>query len=95
MPQAAEDENGVYVYGYRIAPNSGESYSDLKIRHCPISNMNRLSSVVNNYQKFKKGIVQIKDIYKNPTIAIIECFDLLDYNQNLMIARKHEQMKDM
>lgn len=95
LPQSLTDEQGVYMDGYRIAPNCGDFYSDLKIRNCPISNMNRLSSIIDNYQKFKKGMISIKDVYKNPTIAIIECFDLLDYNQNEMIIRKNEQMKDM
>ncbi len=81
--------------GYRVAPNSGESYSNLKIRNCPISNMNRLSSIISSYNRIKNGLVNFKDIYPNPSIAMIECIEILDYSYNEMILRQNEQaLKD-
>lgn len=95
MPQSLKDELGIYVPGYRIAPNSGESYSDLKIRSCPISDMNRLASIISNYNRIKKGILQFSEVYPNPSIAIIESIETLDYNYDEMIHRQHEQaLKD-
>ena len=95
LPQSLQDEEGIYVPGYRIAPNSGESYSDLKIRSCPISDMNRLASIISNYNRIKKGILQFSEVYPNPSIAIIESIETLDYNYDEMIHRQHEQaLKD-
>ena len=77
--------------GYRIAPNSGESYSDLKIRSCPIADMNQASSIVTNYNRIKTGLIKIDDIYPRPTCAIIESLEIIEYNQSEMITRQHEQ----
>ena len=91
LPQSSEDDAGVYIPGYRVAPNSGDEYSDLKIRSCPIADMNRLTMIITNYNRVKKGLLTFSDIYKNPTCAIIESFEILDYNHNQMILRDHEQ----
>jgi len=53
--------------GYRIAPNSGEAYSDLEIRSCPIADMNRVASIITNYNRIKTGLIEMKDIYPHPT----------------------------
>ena len=86
-----KDDQGLYMPGYRIAPNSGESYSDLKIRSCPIADMNRAASIVTNYGRIKSGLIKIDDIYPHPTCAIIESLEIIEYNQSEMIARQHEQ----
>lgn len=77
--------------GYRIAPNSGEAYSDLKIRSCPISNMNRLALIVNNYSKIKNKLLSFSELYPHPTCAIVESIEILDYNHEQMLNRKHKQ----
>lgn len=91
LPQSLEDEQGLYMPGYRIAPNSGESYSDLKIRSCPISNANRLALIVSNYSKIKNGLMSFSQLYPQPTCAIVESIEILDYNHNQMIYRKQKQ----
>jgi hypothetical protein len=91
LPQALEDEQGLYMPGYRIAPNSGEAYSDLKIRSCPISNMNRLALIVSNYSKIKSGLMSFSQLYPHPTCAIVESIEILDYNQEQMNHRRHTQ----
>lgn len=93
LPQSIQDSEGVYVPGYRVAPNCGEAYSDLKIRSCPISDMNRLSSVLSNYNRIKNELISLKDAYPNPTIAIIESIEILNYNYSEMIARQNEQIQ--
>ena len=77
--------------GYRIAPNSGELYSDLKIRSCPISNANRLALIVSNYSKIKNNLMSFSQLYPWPTCAIVESIEILDYNHNQMIYRKQKQ----
>jgi len=91
LRQTQKDEHGLYMPGYRIAPNSGEAYSDLKIRSCPIADMNRVASIITNYNRIKTGLIEMKDIYPRPTCAIIESLEIIEYNQNQMIARQHEQ----
>lgn len=96
LPQSLEDDQGLYVPAYRVAANSGESYSDLKIRSCPIADMNRLSSIISNYNRIKSGLLTFKEAYPSPTIAIIESIELLNYTYDEMINRQHEQsMKDV
>jgi len=91
LPQSQKDNVGVFVPGYRVAPNSGESYSDLKIRSCPIANMNRVASVVQNYSRIKAGLIKIDDIYPSPTCAIIESLEIIEYNHSQMMQRQHDQ----
>lgn len=91
LPQVRKDDLGLYMPGYRIAPNSGEAYSDLKIRSCPIADMNRVASIVTNYGRIKSGLIKIDDIYPRPTCAIIESLEIIEYNQTQMTARQHEQ----
>lgn len=91
LPQALTDEHGLYMPGYRVAPNSGEAYSDLKIRSCPISNMNRLALIVSNYSKIKNKLLSFSELYPHPTCAIVESIEILDYNHEQMNYRKHKQ----
>ena len=91
LSQVRKDNHGLYMPGYRIAPNSGEAYSDLKIRSCPIADMNRVASIVTNYGRIKSGLIKIDDIYPRPTCAIIESLEIIEYNQTQMTARQHEQ----
>ena len=91
MPQSLKDELGIYVPGYRIAPNSGESYSDLKIRSCPVADMNRLASVITAFNRHQSGLIRLKEMFPSPTCAIIEAFDILNQNTLELQRRHHEQ----
>jgi hypothetical protein len=91
LPQSDSDEEGVFVMGYRLAPDSGSQFSDIKIRTCPIADINRLAPVIQTYNRFKAGLVQIKDVYPAPTVALIDCLDVIDYNVNEAHRRATER----
>lgn len=93
MPQSLRDGEGVYMPGYRVAPNSGEEYSDLKIRSCPIADMNRLALIISSYNRIKGGLISFNDAYPHPTIAIIESIEILDYNHEQARVRLLEQQR--
>ena len=77
--------------GYRLAPDSGSQFSDQKIRVCPLSDMNRLAPIIQTYNRFKTGLIQIKDVYPSPTVALIDCLDVIDYNVKEAQARATER----
>lgn len=91
LPQSDTDDQGRFVPGYRVAPNCGEGYSDLKIRSCPIADMNRLASVITCFNRHQSGLIRLTEIFKNPTCAILESFDILNQNSLEMQRRSHEQ----
>ncbi len=93
LPQSLKDGDGVYIPGYRVAPNSGELYSDFKIRSCPVADMNRLASLISNYNRIKSGLITFRDAYPQPTIAVIESIELLDYNAEQARLRQLEQQR--
>ena len=66
--------------GYRVAPDSGEDFSDLKIRSCPVADVNRIAPIVQMYNRHKSGLIQIKDVYPSPSVALIDCLETIDYN---------------
>lgn len=66
--------------GYRVAPDSGEDFSDLKIRSCPVADVNRIAPIVQTYNRHKSGLIQIKDVYPSPSVALIDCLETIDYN---------------
>ncbi len=95
MPYLEEDDEGYFVPGYRIAPGSDESYSELKIRSCPVALANLASPIVNAFYRHEKGIYPLKDSYPNPTCAIVEAFDYLSYtNQTLKNHLQKQAMED-
>jgi hypothetical protein len=77
--------------GYRIAPGSGENYSELKVRSCPVALANLIAPVVSSYNKHKKGILTLKDMYDNPSCAIVDAFELLDYEYESLKIFNHSQ----
>lgn len=96
MPYLEEDDEGYYMMGFRIAPDSDESYSELKIRTCPVAVANKCSSLINAYNRHKQGLFDLKETYPNPSIALIEAFDILDYNHKLLENRIHKrQLEEM
>jgi len=91
LPLSDTDEEGRFVNGYRIAPNCGESYSDLKVRSCPVADMNRLASVITAFNRHQSGLIRLKEMFPSPTCAIIEAFDILNQNTLELQRRHHEQ----
>lgn len=88
---AQSDEFGLYVPGYRVAPNCGSDFSDLQVRSCPVANMNRLAPLISVYHRHRQGLGQISTSYPRPTCAIIEALDILHNSTEEMLARKREQ----
>ena len=91
LAQSRKDNTGVFMNGYRIAPNSAADYSELKLYSCPVALSNQIAPIVQSYNRIKAGLVTIKDLYPSPTCAIIEAFEIISYNHNEMISRQHEQ----
>ena len=84
--------------GYRIAPDSDESYSDLKISTCPVADANMMSSIIESYHRHKSGLFDLSTTYPKPTVALLQAFDILDYNYKVLENRLHkrslEEMKN-
>jgi hypothetical protein len=66
--------------GYRVAPDSGQDFSDLKIRSCPVADVNRIAPIVQNYNRHKNELIKISDVYSTASIALIDLFEVIDYN---------------
>ena len=79
LPCLEEDDTGLYIPGYRVVPGSNENYSDQKIRSCPVALANLVSPIVSSFHKHKKGIITLKDMYENPSCAVVDAFEMLEY----------------
>ena len=66
--------------GYRVAPDCGENYSELKIRSCPVASSNRLASIIQAYHRHRAGLAKITHTYPSPTCALLEAVDVLHSN---------------
>jgi len=77
LPQVQEDDQGLYVPGYRVAPDCGEAYSDYKIRSCPVASSNKLASIVQAYHRHRAGLAKISDTYPSPSCALLEAVDVI------------------
>lgn len=91
LPQSQVDEAGRFIPGYRVAPDSGASFSDLQIRSCPVADANRLASVVHAYSRHRAGLASLSVQFPQPSCAIVEAFDVLHSATEDMIARQREQ----
>ena len=91
LPYLDEDEHGFFMPAYRVAPDSDEAYSELKIRSCPVALANLATPIVNAFFSHLNGLFDIKATFSNPTIAIVEAVDLLYYHHNLLKNRLHER----
>lgn len=76
--------------GYRVAPDSGEGYSDLKIRSCPVALANRAAPIAQAYHRHRAGLFPISQSYPKPTCAIIESLEILHYNHEEAQYRSHK-----
>lgn len=77
--------------GYRVAPDSGESFSELKIRSCPVADVNRLSPVISIYNRLKQGLVSLTEIIPRPSCALIEALDIMTTNADEAHRRSIER----
>lgn len=77
LPQAQSDEAGLFVPGYRIAPDSGESFSEVKVRSCPVALANRAAPIVQAYRRHRAGLFDLSQTYPQPSCAIVEAIDIL------------------
>jgi len=96
LPLVQKDQDGLYIPGYRIAPNCGQDYSDLKVRSCPVASMNKMASVITAFNRHQSGLIRLTEVFKSPSCAILESFDILDHNTKEMQSRLHDQqIKDL
>ncbi len=86
------DEQGPYLPGYRVAPDCGEDYSNLKIRSCPVASANRLASIIQAYHRHRTGLAEITHTYPKPTCALLEAVDVLHSNTEEAHYRSQERM---
>ena len=91
LPLVQEDEEGRFVEGFRVCPDSGEDFSDLKIRSCPVAGANRMASIIVSYRRHQSGLLSIERAYPKPTCAIIEAFETLHINSESARVRAHER----
>lgn len=91
LPQSQIDEAGRFMPGYRVAPDSGSSFSEAKIRTCPVADANRLASVVQAYSRHRAGLVALSTQFPQPSCAMVEAFDVLHSATEDMISRQREQ----
>lgn len=82
-----EDEEGFFVPGYRVCPDSDEIFADLKIRSCPIALSNRMSVFVESFSRHKQGFFDLSSTFPKPTVAVLEAFDTLDLHFRIFEQR--------
>ena len=80
LPAVQRDERGLYVPGYRVAPDSGEEFSDMEIRSCPVAGANRMASIISAYQRHRSGLYPISTSHPSPSCALVEAVDTLHYH---------------
>jgi hypothetical protein len=96
LPHLDEDEQGLFIPAYRVAPDSDDAFSELKIRSCPVALANLATPIVNAFFSHVNGLFDIKTSYPSPSCAIVEAVDLLYYHHQLLKNRLHErQMSEL
>jgi len=91
LPLSQEDEAGLYVDGFRVCPDSGEEFAELKIRSCPVASANKMAAVIVSYRRHRSGIYPIEKAYPQPTCAIIEAMETLHHNTEAAQIRAQER----
>ena len=91
LPLAQRDERGLYVPGYRVAPDSGEEFSDMLVRSCPVAGANRLASIISAYQRHRSGLYSIHTSHPSPSCALVEAVDVLHYHTEAAHNRAHKR----
>lgn len=91
MPYLDEDDDGFFVMGYRVAPDCGDDFAEEKIRRCPVALANRVSPITEAFFRHKAGNFSLEKFYPNPTIALLQGVDVLEYNQRALERKLHEK----
>ena len=91
LPMVQRDEHGLYIPGYRVAPDSGAEYSDLRIRSCPVAGANRLASIISAYHRHKSGLYPISVSHPTPSCALVEAIDTLHYHTESAQSRAQQR----
>jgi len=91
LPYLDEDEEGLFVPGFRIAPDSDEAFSELKIRTCPVADSNKCASIVEAYHRHKSGFFDLSKTFPTPSLAVLEAFDILELHYKLLENRLHQR----
>jgi hypothetical protein len=86
-----DDDGSVFVMGYRVAPDCGGSFAEEKIRRCPVALANKVSPIVEAYYRHKNGVLSLEKSYPNPTIALLQGIDVLEYNYKSLERKLHER----
>ncbi len=88
---AQRDEQGLYVPGYRVAPDCGESFSDQKIRSCPVAGANKMASIISAYHRHHEGLFKLCQSYPRPSWSIIDAVDVLHSKRSEAQYRAQER----
>ena len=88
---AQRDERGLFVAGYRVAPDCGEEFSDLEIRSCPVAGANRMAPIINAYNRHRSGLFNLSLSYPKPSCAVVEAMDILHNNRESAHYRAQER----
>lgn len=91
LPASRVDDQGVYVMGYRIAPDSGEAFSELEVRRCPVALSNQVAPIVVAYRRHRAGLYHIDKSYPSPSCALVEAIDILHYSTEEAHYRAQER----
>jgi hypothetical protein len=70
---AQRDERGLFVPGYRVAPDCGEDFSDLEIRSCPVAGANKMAPIINAYNRHRSGLFLIHPHHVQWSKLLIYC----------------------
>ena len=88
---AQRDERGLFVAGYRVAPDCGEEFSDLEIRSCPVAGANKMAPIINAYNRHRSGLFNLSLSYPKPSCAVVEAMDILHNNRESAHYRAQER----
>ena len=88
---AQRDEHGLFMPGYRVAPDCGEEFSDLEIRSCPVAGANRMAPIINAYNRHRSGLFSLSLSYPKPSCAVVEAMDILHNNRESAHYRAQER----
>ena len=88
---AQRDERGLFMAGYRVAPDCGEEFSDLEIRSCPVAGANRMAPIINAYNRHRSGLFNLSLSYPKPSCAVVEAMDILHNNRESAHYRAQER----
>ena len=94
MTQSEEVGQNVIVKGYRLAPDCGESMSELEFKSCPIAGYNKLAHVLIAYNNHKSELQSFSTRYPNLTIAVLDAVQVVQDTYDEYTKRRLERERD-